>query len=69
MAENKLRQKWSISYLWEHFLVPDHRIPILLIFELSICIQEDTQIIEIPVVLLTFWNWTSSEHTKIIEIP
>ena len=25
------RQKWSISYLWEHFLVPDHRIPIWLV--------------------------------------
>ena len=24
------RQKWSISYLWEHFLVPDHQIPIWL---------------------------------------
>ena len=24
------RQKWSISYLWEHFLVPEHQIPIWL---------------------------------------
>ena len=24
----KHEQKWSISHLWEHFLVPEHRIPI-----------------------------------------
>ena len=29
------RQKWSISYLWEHFLVPDHRIPIWLVGRLA----------------------------------
>ena len=27
-------QKWSISYLWEHFLVLEHRIPIWVIFNL-----------------------------------
>ena len=31
MAEKIPRQKWSISYLWEHFLVPEHRIPISVI--------------------------------------
>ena len=30
------RQKWSISYLWEHFLVPEHRIPIWLGFILGL---------------------------------
>ena len=29
------RQKWSISYLWEHFLVPEHQIPIWLVFVLG----------------------------------
>ena len=32
MAEIFPWQKWSISYLWEHFLVPEHRIPIWLDF-------------------------------------
>ena len=35
MAEKNPYQKWSISYLWEHFLVPGHRIPIWLIFKLG----------------------------------
>ena len=30
--------------------------------------SERTKITEIPVVLYTFWNWTSSGHTKINEI-
>ena len=30
MAEKKPWQKWSIWYLLEHFLVPEHRIPIWL---------------------------------------
>ena len=29
-------QKWSISNLWEHFLVPEHRIPICFIFKLKL---------------------------------
>ena len=33
MAEIFPWQKWSISYLWDHFLVPDHRIPIRLSLE------------------------------------
>ena len=36
MAEISPSQKWSISYLWEHFLVPEHRIPIRLSLE---CVQ------------------------------
>ena len=36
MAEKIPRQKWSISYLWEHFLVPEHRIPIWLGFKFII---------------------------------
>ena len=30
------RQKWSISYLWEHCLVPEHQIPIWLGFKFII---------------------------------
>ena len=36
MAEKIPRQKWAISYLWEHFLVPEHRIPIWLGFKFII---------------------------------
>ena len=36
MAEKIPRQKWSISYLWEHFLVPEHRIQIWLGFKFII---------------------------------
>ena len=31
MAEKKPWQKWSISNLWEHFWVPEHRVPIWLL--------------------------------------
>ena len=33
-------QKLSISYLWEHFLVPEHRIPIWLIFKLGFSVED-----------------------------
>ena len=39
MAEKIPRQKWSISYLWEHFLVPEHRIPIWLDFVLGFSVE------------------------------
>ena len=29
------KQKWLISYFWEHFLVPEHHIPIWLAFVLT----------------------------------
>ena len=35
MAEKNPWQKWSIWYLWEYFLVPEHRIPIWIDFELG----------------------------------
>ena len=28
MAEKNPWQKWSISYLWEHFFAPEHQTPI-----------------------------------------
>ena len=31
MPEQKPGPKWSFCYLWEHFLVPEHRIPIWVI--------------------------------------
>ena len=40
MAEKILGQKWSISYLWEHFLVPEHRIPIWLILKLGFRVED-----------------------------
>ena len=39
MAEIFPWQKWSISYLWEHFLVPEHRIPIWLGFILGLSME------------------------------
>ena len=39
IAEKCHWQKWSISYLWEHFLVPEHRIPIWLGFILRISME------------------------------
>ena len=51
MAEKNPWQKLSISYLWEHFLVPEHRIPIWLIFKLGLSVEEHTKVIEIPMVL------------------
>ena len=40
MAEIFPWQKWSISYLWEHFLVPEHRIPIWLGFVLGFNVRD-----------------------------
>ena len=40
MAEKNLGQKWSISYLWEHFLVPEHRMPMWLIFKLGFSVED-----------------------------
>ena len=40
MAEKIPRQKWSISYLWEHFLVPEHQIPIWLVFVLGFSVRD-----------------------------
>ena len=34
MAGKIPKQKWLISYFWEHFLVPEHQIPIWLAFAL-----------------------------------
>ena len=34
MAEKIPKQKWLISYFREHFLVPEHQIPIWLAFAL-----------------------------------
>ena len=39
MAEKIPRQKWSISYLWEHFWVPEHQIPIWLDFVLGFSVE------------------------------
>ena len=35
-------QKWSISYLWEHFLVLEHRIPIWVIFRTDNVLMDKT---------------------------
>ena len=68
MAEKIPRQKWSISYLWEHFLVPEHRIPIWLIFKLGFSVED------IDPTLQNDWNscgfidilrfWMKHEFTK-----
>ena len=51
------RQKWSISYLWEHFLVPDHRTPIWLVGRLA------------DWLIGSLAHWLIGWHTKIVVIP
>ena len=40
MAEENPWQKWSIWYLWEHLLVPEHRTPIWVGFKLGFCVED-----------------------------
>ena len=40
LAEKSPLQKWSILYLWEYFLAPEHRIPIWVDFELGLRIPD-----------------------------
>ena len=47
MAEKNPWQKWSIWYLWEHFLVPEHRIPISVILRLRFSVEDIVEDIEI----------------------
>ena len=54
MAEQIPMQKWLISYFWEHFLVPEHRIPISVILRLKLSVEdmvEDMEIVNISVYL------------------
>ena len=51
MAQKNPWQKWSTWYLWEHFLVPEHRIPISVILRLKLSVEdmvEDMEIVNIP---------------------
>ena len=40
MAEKYPWQKWSIPHLWEHFLVPEQRIPIWFILGLGLSVED-----------------------------
>ena len=40
IPEKNPRQKWSIWYLWEHFVVPEHRIPIWVILRLRFGVED-----------------------------
>ena len=65
MAEKIPRQKWSISYLWEHFLVPEHRIPIWVIlrFRFSVAdIVEDMEIVNISLYVCINANIDKNSH-------
>ena len=51
MVEKHHWQKWSISCLWEHFLVLEHRIPIWVILRLGFSVEdimEDMEIVVTP---------------------
>ena len=65
MAENIPRQKWSISYLWEHFLVPEHRIPIWVILRLRFSVEdivEDMEIVNISLYICISTNIDKNSH-------
>ena len=47
MAEKNPWQKWSIWYLWKHFLVPEHRIPISVILRLRLRVEDMVEDMEI----------------------
>ena len=47
MAEKNPWQKWSIWYLWEHFLVPEHRIPIWVILRSRLSVEDMVEDMEI----------------------
>ena len=51
MHEKKHWRKWLIWYLWEHFVVPEHRIPIWVILRLRFSVEdivEDMENVDIP---------------------
>ena len=54
MAEKILRLKWLISYFWEHFLVPEHRIPIWLIFKLRFSVEDIVEDMEMLIFQYTY---------------
>ena len=47
MAEKYPWQKWLISYLWEHFLVQGHRIPIWSILGLGFSVEDIVEDMEL----------------------
>ena len=50
MPEINPWQKWPIWYLWEHLLVPEHRIPIWVVLRLRFSVEdivEDMEIVNI----------------------
>ena len=55
MAEQNPWQKWLFRYIWEHFLVLEHQIPIWLDFVLGLNVRDTSiwhsKMIEIPLVL------------------
>jgi hypothetical protein len=54
MAEKYPWQKWSISYLWEHFLVPEHRIPIWFILGLGLSVEDIVEDMELLIFRHTY---------------
>ena len=59
MPENNPWQKLSIWYLWEHLLVPEHRIPISVILRLRLSVEhmvEDMEIVNISLYICITTN-------------
>ena len=54
MAEQKPLAKWSIPNLWEHFLVPEHRILICVDFELGFSME----------FLIFPWTYAKNEYQR-----
>ena len=65
MAQKIPWQKWSIWYLWEHFLVPEHQLPIWVILKLSFCVEdivEDMEIVNISLYVCISTNIDKHSH-------
>ena len=65
IAEKNPGQKWSIWYLWEHFLVPEHRMPIYVIFRLRFSVEdivEDMEIVDISLYVCINTNIVNNKH-------
>ena len=62
MAEKNPGQKWQFRYIWEHFLVLEHQIPIWLDFVLGLNVRDGMASMEL-LLMTSIW------HSKMIEIP
>ena len=65
MSEKQTWQKWSIPYLLENLLVPEHRIPIWFILRLRFSVEdivEDMEIVNISLYVCIKANIVENMH-------